>query len=147
MTDVETLVSEVLPYVKDAVSVYGKAVLSKAQDETASGTVQQGKRLLDTILKRGKTKKVEGAVKKLARDPEDSGATRELHDRIRDVLRADPDLARDLSAMLNVRVSRLTVTGDGNVIVGGDHQGPIHLGNTTNTVHHAEYDKGDGRNT
>lgn len=147
MTDIETLVSEVLPYVKDAVSVYGKAVLSKAQDETASGTVQRGKRLLDTILKRGKAKKVEGAVKQLARAPEDPGAAKELHDRIRDVLRADSDLVRDLSTMVNARASRLTVTGDGNVIVGGDHQGSIHLGNTTNTVHPAVYDKGDGRNT
>lgn len=147
MTDVETLVSEVFPYVKDAVSVYGKAVLSKAKDKAASGTVQQGKKLLDTILKRGKTKKVEGAVKQLAREPEDPGAAKELYDQIRHVLREDPELARDLSAMLNVRVSRLTITGDGNVIVGGDHQGSIHLGNTTNTVHHAVYDKGDDRNT
>ena len=126
MTDLETLVSQVFPYVKHAVIAYGKTVPSKSENTAASSTAQLGQRLLAIILERAKSKsKIEGVVARLSRSPEDPGATWELHNEIRQALQGDPNLARDLSA----------VVGHHNVIVYGNQQGPIHLGNKTNVYH------------
>jgi len=138
--DVETLVSQVFPYVRSAISAYGQAVLSRSEDAAAEGTVRQGQRLLAAVLKRGKAEpRVEEAVRRLAGSPEDADAAEELREQIRQVLREDPDLARDLAAM-NVRASWTTVSGHHNVTVGGDHQGPIHMGDNISNVHHTVHD-------
>ncbi|MFD3685126.1 hypothetical protein ACFWTE_09950 [Nocardiopsis sp. NPDC058631] len=134
--DVETLSSQVFPYVRSAVGAFGQAVLSRSEDTAADGTVRLGQRMLAALLRRGKsTPEVEDAVRRLAGAPEDPLAAEELRDRIGQALREDPDLARDLAAM-NVQAYRTTVSGHHNVTVGGDHQGPIHMGdNTHHTVH------------
>ncbi|WP_306366330.1 septum formation family protein [Nocardiopsis sp. CC223A] len=136
MTDIETLTSQVFPYVKDAVTAYGQAVLSKSEDAAASGTVRHGQRLLAAILGRGKPEpKIENAVRELGRAPEDTDAAAELRDQIRRALREDLDLARSLAAM-NTQFSSVNVSGHHNVGVGGNHQGPIHIGDSTSNTHH-----------
>ncbi|MCY9784309.1 septum formation family protein [Nocardiopsis sp. EMB25] len=121
---------------KDAVSAYGQAVLSTSEDATASATVRHGQRLLAAILRRGKSEpEVESAVRKLGRAPEDTDAAEELRDQIRRTLREDPDLARSLAAM-NTQTSSVNVSGHHNVGVGGNHQGAIHIGDSTSNMHH-----------
>jgi len=133
--DVEALTSQVFPYVKSAVVGYGQAVLSGAGDTAADGTVRHGQRMLTALLRRGKSKpQVEDAVRKLAGAPEDPRAAEELHDRIRQALREDPNLAGELATM-NVQASWSTAPGHHNVTVGGNHQGPIHMGDKTSNTH------------
>ncbi|GAA0984571.1 hypothetical protein GCM10009551_033060 [Nocardiopsis tropica] len=135
--DPETLASQVFPYVKGAISAYGQAVLTQTEDAAASGTVRLGQRVLAAVLRRGRTApQVEDAVRGLAATPEDPGAAGELHGRIRQALQEDPGLTREVAAMMNIRVSSFTVTGHHNVSVGGDHQGPIHMGDNTSNTHH-----------
>ncbi|MEV2277375.1 septum formation family protein [Nocardiopsis sp. NPDC049922] len=115
-------------------------MLSKSEDAAASVTVRHGQRLLAAILRRGKSEpKVESAVRKLSRAPEDANAAEELRDQIKRALREDPDLARSLAAM-NTQLSSVNVSGHHNVGVGGNHQGPIHIGdNTSNTRHNVHH--------
>ncbi|MFB8770610.1 septum formation family protein [Nocardiopsis alba] len=137
MSDVETLVSQVLPYIRSAIDAYGRAVLSQTGKVAASGTVGLGQRILSALLRRGgKDSEVGVAVERLAAAPNDPAALGDLHARIGRALREEPGLAAELSAMVETRVSWSTVSGHHNVGVGGDHQGPIHLGDNTSNVHH-----------
>ncbi|MFD3685125.1 septum formation family protein [Nocardiopsis sp. NPDC058631] len=135
--DVETLAFQVSAYVRSAVGAFGQAVLSRPEDTAANSSVRHGQRMLAALLRRGKsTPEIEDAVRRLAGAPEDPLAAEELRDRIRQALREDPDLARDLAAM-NVQAYRTTVSGHHNVTVGNNQQGPIHMGdNTHHNVHH-----------
>ncbi|MFB8765435.1 DUF4190 domain-containing protein [Nocardiopsis alba] len=137
MSDVETLVSQVLPYIRSAIDAYGRAVLSQTGKAAATGTVGLGQRILAALLRRGGNgAEVGAAVERLAATPNDPAALGDLHARIGRALREEPGLAAELSAMVETRVSWSTVSGHHNVGVGGDHQGPIHLGDNTSNVHH-----------
>ncbi|MET9797400.1 septum formation family protein, partial [Nocardiopsis alba] len=80
MSDVETLVSQVLPYIRSAIDAYGRAVLSQTGKVAASGTVSLGQRILAALLRRGRNgAEVGAAVERLAAAPNDPPALGDLH--------------------------------------------------------------------
>jgi hypothetical protein len=101
--DVTQTAAAVMPYVTAAVGAYGASVLDKIRDgvvdKAADETVGLGQGLLGRIFHRAASADaIEGAVRDAAAGEEGSGAALELQ--IRKTLRADPELSREIAAML-----------------------------------------------
>lgn len=101
MSDINSLVGQIVPAVGAAVGAYGVNVLNRAEDQAADATVLLGRRLLDRILRRTPDgAPIEAAVTDLAESGGDPDALAALRLRIRGVLAADPSLAAELAALL-----------------------------------------------
>ncbi|MFI0716335.1 hypothetical protein ACH4SK_38210 [Streptomyces inhibens] len=101
MSDINSLVGQIVPAVGAAVGAYGVNVLSRAEDQAADATVRLGQRLLDRILRRTPDRApIEAAVTDLATTDGDPDALAALRLQIRGALAADPSLVTELAALL-----------------------------------------------
>jgi hypothetical protein len=99
--DLVSLAAEMTPYVSAAVGAYGGAVLAKVQDEAADATVGLGRRLLMRIFgSRDHEEPLPGPLADLAADPDDGDTLAAVRLAIRQALSADPDLERQVRAMM-----------------------------------------------
>ncbi len=110
--DAATVAAEVVPYVTAAASAYGVGVLTRAQDAAAEATVGLGHRVLARILHREASRPaIESAVTDLAHDPTDEDFQATLRAQIKKALREDPELTRELTAMLNAAGPTINASG------------------------------------
>ncbi|MGX9229281.1 hypothetical protein ACWV95_29740 [Streptomyces albus] len=92
MPDIETLLGQAVPAVGAAVSAYGAAVLTRAEDEAASATVRLGQQLLDRLLHRSEQPEaLETAVMDVAETDGDPDALAALRLRMRQARRPLPN--------------------------------------------------------
>lgn len=137
MSEIESLLSQAVPAVGAAVSAYGAAVLTRAEDEAAGATVRLGQRLLDRLLQRGpKPAAVESAVADLVESGDAPYAWAVLRLRVHEALAASPELRAEWAALLPAPPAGPgTSTVTGTVSVGGDVTGIVSTGpGTTNVV-------------
>ncbi|MDF3300179.1 hypothetical protein [Streptomyces tropicalis] len=128
MAEIDILLGQIMPVVEAAAGAYGVGVLTRAEDEAAGATVRLGQRLLARILHRDtNTASIEAAVTDLAESSEDPDVLSALRWQIKKVLRDDPQLAGELSAMLTERPA-VQATGTRSVAVGRDNTGIISTG-------------------
>ncbi|WP_158718202.1 hypothetical protein [Streptomyces albus] len=132
MPDIETLLGQAVPAVGAAVSAYGAAVLTRAEDEAASATVRLGQQLLDRLLHRSEQPEaLETAVMDVAETDGDPDALAALRLRMRQALAASSELAAEVAALLPPPAG----AGGGSVTVGGDVTGIVSTAPwATNTV-------------
>ncbi|UKY51655.1 hypothetical protein [Streptomyces inhibens] len=128
MSDINSLVGEIVPAVGAAVGAYGVNVLSRAEDQAADATVRLGQRLLDRILRRTPDRApIEAAVTTLATTDGDPDALAALRLQIRGALAADPSLVTELAALLPER-SAAQADGARAVAVTGNVPGIVSTG-------------------
>ncbi|XIE79723.1 hypothetical protein AB6O49_20410 [Streptomyces sp. SBR177] len=95
MSEIEILLSQAVPAVSAAVSAYGAAVLTRAEDEAAGATVRLGQRLLERLRRNAPDRPaLDAAVTDLAEAEDDPDAVAALRLRIRQALRDSPSCAR-----------------------------------------------------
>ncbi|AUG76749.1 hypothetical protein CFP65_1878 [Kitasatospora sp. MMS16-BH015] len=112
--DATTLSAEVVPYLTAAAAAYGTAVLDRVEETAADATVSLGQRLLGRLLHRTESRPaVEAAVTELAEDPSDTDSQAALRVELRRLLRTDPALAEELTALLAQAAPNVTVTASG----------------------------------
>ncbi|WP_238007493.1 hypothetical protein KZZ52_18855 [Dactylosporangium sp. AC04546] len=128
------LLDVIMPAVLAAIGAYGQKVLTAAEDGAASATVGLGRRLLER-LRRGRPA-IGTAVAEVAAEPGDAGRAAGLREQVRAALAGDdPELARDLRALLAGAGVTVTATGDRSVAV-AHNDGIISTGDgATNTIH------------
>ncbi len=91
MSEIEALLGQVVPAVGAAVSAYGVAVLTRAEDEAAGATVRLGQRLLDRLRGRSpEPEAIDAAVTELAETDGHADAVAALRLRIRQALTGLP---------------------------------------------------------
>ncbi|MCX4775816.1 hypothetical protein [Streptomyces sp. NBC_01264] len=134
MSEIEILLGQAVPAISAAVSAYGAAVLTRAEDEAAGATVRLGQRLLERLRRNNPDRPaLDVAVTDLAEADDDPDAVAALRLRIRQVLRDSPELRAELAALLPV--PRAATSGERTVAVGGDMTGIVSNGDgATNTV-------------
>ncbi len=134
MSEIETLLSQAVPAVSAAVSAYGAAVLTRAEDEAAGATVRLGQRLLERLRRNNPDRPaLDAAVTDLAEANDDPDAVAALRLRIRHALRDSPQLHAELAALLPV--PRAETSGERTVAVAGDMTGIVSTGDgATNIV-------------
>jgi hypothetical protein len=90
-----------VPYVTTALSAYGGAVLSKAEDSAADATVGFGRRLLQRIFGRNKdTEPLPPVLAKVAANPGDLDYLGTLRATIRDALENDAQMLAEVREIL-----------------------------------------------
>jgi hypothetical protein len=134
MSDISSLLDHAVPAVGAAVSAYGVAVLTRAEDEAAQATVQMGQRLLDRVLRRTPDRApIEAAVTDLAATADDPDALAALRLQIKKALLADPSLVAELAALLPERPAP-RADGPRAVAVAGDMPGIVSTGDGATNV-------------
>lgn len=118
--DVAQTAAAVMPYVTAAVTAYGVTTLDKVRDavvdKASDATVGVGHRLLNRILGRAESRQViEGAVLDVEAGEEDSAAALKLQ--IRKALAADPELAREVAAMLPAGAVHVEASGERSIAI------------------------------
>ena len=133
MTDIESVLGQVVPAVGAAVAVYGADVLRRAEDQAAGETVRLGRRLLDRILDRTAGRApIEEAVTDLAESPDDD-ALAVLRAQLRKALKSDSSLLAEVAALLP-QVPDVRAEGERGVAVGGDVTGIVSTGDGATIV-------------
>ncbi|MET9772946.1 hypothetical protein ABZ023_01610 [Streptomyces sp. NPDC006367] len=133
MTDIETVLGQVVPAVGAAVAVYGADVLRRAEDEAAGETVRLGRRLLGRILDRTvRRAPIEEAVTDLAESP-DEDALAVLRAQLRKALKDDSSLLAEVAALLPP-VPDVRAEGRRGIAVGGDVNGILSTGDGATIV-------------
>ncbi|KIE26054.1 hypothetical protein LK08_15790 [Streptomyces sp. MUSC 125] len=120
-------VEQVSPAVTAAVSAYGAAVLTRAQDAAADATVGLGQRILHAVWRRrdeaGRTE-LERVVDEAADEQDDAYTTAVLSRLLKRALQADPGLRQELTAMLpNPATGTVTITASGERSIAAQHIG------------------------
>ncbi|MER7179792.1 hypothetical protein ABT404_09965 [Streptomyces hyaluromycini] len=101
--EIVQLVEQAGPYLTTAVSVFGTAVLTRAEDAAADATANLGRRILQAVWhRRGEQgqAELEAAVQDAADDPDDGDAAATLRQQIKRALREDVALREELAGML-----------------------------------------------
>ncbi|MFF0186927.1 hypothetical protein [Streptomyces sp. NPDC005244] len=134
------LVEQAGPYVSAAVSVYGAAVLSRAEDAAldaaVEGTAGVGRRILELVWRQRDERSraaLESAVDEAAEDPDDSDAAAALRQQIKRALREDAELTREVAGLLPA-TGTVTVNVSGTRAIGAQHIGVASSGDHA-TVH------------
>jgi hypothetical protein len=130
--DVGQIAADVVPHIGTACAAYGMATLEKVRDATvdqaSDATVRLGHRLLRRILGRDESRAaIAAAVTDVAAGEPDSDAALRLQ--LRKAFRADPELAREVVAMLPATVVGQVASGPRSIAIGtntgvastGDH--------------------------
>ncbi|MFE0374274.1 hypothetical protein ACFW1M_01570 [Streptomyces inhibens] len=131
MSDINSLVGQIVPAVGAAVGAYGVNVLSRAEDQAADATVRLGQRLLDRILRRTPDRApIEAAVTDLATTDGDPDALAALRLQIRGALAADPSLVTELAELAALLPEQPAAQADGTrgVAVTGNVPGIVSTG-------------------
>jgi hypothetical protein len=122
--DALTVSGEIAPYITAAVTAYGAAVLSRAQDTAADATVSLGQRLLQRLVHRNEARPaVEVAVEDLAAEPADHDLQAALRVQLRKALLADPDLCAELSSMVRQSGPTIIASGERSIAAHTIHGG------------------------
>ena len=83
------------------VAAYGRAVLTKTEDQAADGTVRLGGRILASLRRKDRARPaLDVAIQDLVNNPGDGDALAALRLQIRNLLADDPGLARQVRGML-----------------------------------------------
>ncbi|MEV7087643.1 hypothetical protein AB0O07_17365 [Streptomyces sp. NPDC093085] len=133
--DALTVANDVTPYVTAAIAAYGTAVVTRTTDTVADASVSLGRRIVQRLWQRGedgtdRTDSTDGAgdgdagraglrrvIDDLAEAPDDADFQAVLRVHLRRVLRADPELAAELAALLPAGGTSFTASGAGSVAV------------------------------
>ncbi|MER5399413.1 hypothetical protein [Streptomyces sp. NPDC002599] len=104
--EIVQLMEQVGPYLSAAVSTYGTALLSRAEDATADASVDAtaslGLRVLRVVWRRQDDQgraSLETAVRDAAEQPDDANAAGTLRQQIERALQEDAELAREVAAL------------------------------------------------
>jgi len=119
VSEIDSLLGQLVPAVEAAVGVYGIRVLSVVEDEAANETVRLGQRLLDRIVHRGaQAEPVRVAVADLAQAATGTPDSRraQFEETLREVLGHSPTLVAELAALLPQRPTA-QASGAGSVSV------------------------------
>ncbi|MFI0967588.1 hypothetical protein ACH4S8_40355 [Streptomyces sp. NPDC021080] len=138
--DTETFMSLAGPAVASAVSAYGTAVLTRAEDAAADATVSLGQRIISAVWRRrspDQQAELERSLDDAAR-PGGEDAMGALRYQIRLALKSDPQLLAELAALLPPAAATapvVTVTAErGGIAVGRNNHGALTTNvNTTPT--------------
>jgi hypothetical protein len=139
-TEIVELVEQATPYVSAALTAYGAAALTRAEDEAVGaaveGTAGVGRRILQLVWRRrdeeGRST-LEGAVRMAAEEPDDTDATGALRHQLKRALREDAELVRELAALLPGQ-GAVTVNVSGTRAIGAQHIGIAASGDNV-TIH------------
>lgn len=115
------------PAVTAAVSAYGAAVLTRAEDVAADSTVGLGQRILQAVWRRrddAGQAELERVVDEAVDEQDDTYTTAVLSRLLKRVLQDDPELRAELSAMMPTPASgTVTITASGARSIAGQHIG------------------------
>jgi hypothetical protein len=113
------LAAEAAPIVLAAISAYGRAVLSKAWDDVADVTIKSGLRLVQRIFgRRPEGEALPVVVAEVVDNPGDDDMAAQLRVAIRRALKEDPELAKDVAAIVAEAAPGAIVTQ--HVVAGRD---------------------------
>jgi hypothetical protein len=142
-----SLLDAVMGPIWAALGAVGQKALSEAEDETASGIVGLGRRLLARLRRRGESTasaetarpQLESAAADVTSDPDDEDFRAALRGQVKKALTSadgveDQSLVADLKALLESAGVRISAEGAGSVAV-GHNEGIISTGhNARNTI-------------
>jgi hypothetical protein len=141
--EIAQVAAEMMPYITTALSAYGGAVLTKAEDSAADATVGFGRRLLQRVF--GRTKGGESlppALAKVIASPDDPDYLGALRATIRDALENDTQMLAEVREILAQAKPDVTVgpqsaqAGPGgiaqNIAAGGNVNASHTVNNVTN---------------
>ncbi|MFG3272985.1 hypothetical protein [Streptomyces luteogriseus] len=125
--EIVQLVEQAGPVVTAAVSAYGVAVLTRAQDVAADATVGLGQRILQAVWRRedqaGRAE-LERVVDEAAEEQDDAYTTAVLSRLLRRALQSDPELRQELSALLPAPAAgAVNITASGTRAIAGQRIG------------------------
>ncbi|WP_406355204.1 hypothetical protein OHB56_22155 [Streptomyces sp. NBC_01635] len=115
------------PAVTAAVSAYGAAVLTRAEDAAADSTVSLGQRILQSVWRRrdetGRAE-LERVVDEAADERDDTYTTAVLSRLLKHALQNDSQLREELAAMLPTPAAgTVNITASGTRSIAGQHIG------------------------
>ncbi|MFE4696376.1 hypothetical protein ACFRIC_04725 [Streptomyces sp. NPDC056738] len=138
--EIVELVDQATPYLSAALTTYGAAVLSRAEEAAVGaaveGTAGLGQRILHLVWRRRDEEGravLEGAVATAVEEPDDVDAAGALRHQLKRALREDAELVRELAALLPVS-GGATVNASGTRAIGAQHIGIAASGDNT-TIH------------
>ena len=115
--EIVQLVDQASPYLTAAVSAYGGAVLSRAEDAAADATANLGRRILQAVWHRRAEPDqaaLEAAVQDAAEDAGDTDAAAALRQQMKRALREDPELLKEFADLLPAPAAgSVTITASG----------------------------------
>lgn len=114
--EIVQLVEQAGPYLTTAVSAYGAAVPTRAEDTAADATANLGRRILQAVWYRpGKQDRaeLEAAVQEAADDQNGGDAAATLRQQIKRALREDARLRDELAAILSGSAGSVQATASG----------------------------------
>ncbi|MET8901428.1 hypothetical protein ACFVGX_05265 [Streptomyces sp. NPDC127113] len=114
--EIVQLVEQAAPYLSTAVSAYGVAVFSRAEDAAADATANLGRRMLQAVWRRRNEQgqaELEAAVQDAAEAPEDEDAAAAVRHQVKRALREDAELLAELAGLLPVAGETVHVTASG----------------------------------
>ncbi|MFF4130794.1 hypothetical protein ACFY1B_04540 [Streptomyces mirabilis] len=125
--EIVQLVEQAGPYLTTAVSAYGAAVLTRAEDTAADATVTLGRRILQAVWRRrdeaGRAE-LENVVYEAADEQDASYTAAVLGRLLRRTLQDDDELRAELSAMLPAPATgSVTITASGERSIAAQHIG------------------------
>ncbi|MGG7569755.1 hypothetical protein [Streptomyces sirii] len=115
-TEIVQLVEQAAPYLSSAVSAYGAAALTRAENAAVESTANLGRRILQVVWRRRNQQgqaQLEAAVQDAADAPDDEDAAAALRQQIKRALRDDVELLSELARMLPASGETVTVTASG----------------------------------
>ncbi|MFD7990530.1 hypothetical protein [Streptomyces mexicanus] len=130
------------PTIGAAMSAYGVAVLTQAEDAAAGATVNLGRRILQRVWQQRdqpEREALERDVREVAEESENADAQAALRQTVRRTLQQHPELLAELAELLPLPEpvsTRFSVSGPGSVVNAGTNHGEmsstvtIHGGNT-----------------
>ncbi|MEU3988046.1 hypothetical protein [Streptomyces platensis] len=115
------------PAVTAAVSAYGAAVLTRAQDAAANATVGLGQRILQAVWRRGDEAgraELERVVDEAVDEQDDAYTTAVLSRLLKRALQDDRELREELTALLPAPAAgTVTITASGERSIAAQHIG------------------------
>ncbi|MFJ4486559.1 hypothetical protein ACIP3D_29910 [Streptomyces longwoodensis] len=114
--EIVQLVKQAGPYLTTAVSAYGAAVFSRAENAAVDATANLGQLILQAVRRRRDEQgraELETAVQDAAEAPEDADAAAAVRQQIKRALREDAELLAELARMLPAVGETVTVTASG----------------------------------
>ncbi|MFF0460940.1 hypothetical protein [Streptomyces mexicanus] len=136
--ELDTFMELAGPTIGAAMSAYGVAVLTQAEDAAAGATVNLGRRILQRVWQRRdqpEREALERDVREVAEESENADAQAALRQAVKRTLRDDPELLAELAELLPRADSwsnRFTVSGPGSVVNAGTNNGEM---SSTVTIH------------
>lgn len=128
MDDIIQLAHAAAAAIGASVMAYGHAVITKAEDQAADGTVRLGRRILASLRGRERAlPALDSAIRDLAGNPGDGDALAALRVQIRNLLASDPELVQQVKSILGdssdfgVHNSQVSVGQNDGIISTGSH--------------------------